>query len=249
MERVSLNNKEENEIVGVLSQNNGSQIIFVLCHGFMASMETGFMPEVFGSLVEQDYNVFTFDFSGNGGSEGEIGDSSYVKEKEDLDSVLDFLEDKGYEEFCLISHSMGGGVSILKAAEDARIRWLIDIAAPAHHEKIKERVFDEEKVEEAMKKGKTRLSIYGKKVSFNKKFFEDLEKINILEAASNISIPTLIIHGSEDKTIPLEESGEILQKLKGENSLQIIAGANHRFKGKEYELVDKLLEWISRCVK
>lgn len=252
MDKVSFENKYEEKLVGIISKNNDSDIMFVFCHGFLSGKESSTLSYVLDSLNEKNLNTFIFDFSGNGESEGVVGDASYLKEREDIDSVLNYLESQGYKRFCLVGHSMGGSLSIMTAATDSRVKWVVDIAGPAYPEKIKERRFGDDKVKEALETGSTSYdSDDGTTVIFNKKFFVDLDEVDIREDIKKVHVPILIVHGSEDEAVDIAEAEELMSLANEPKTFQIIKGADHRYKAPNTSdyLASAVRNWVLKWVK
>jgi len=89
---------------------------------------------------------------------------------------------------------------------------------------------------------------------------QDIEKnksqLNILAAAKRIEIPTMLIHGNNDDSVPLNESQEIYTHLASEfKEIHIIENANHTFgishpmhsRSQEYNIVLDLTEsWFDK---
>jgi pimeloyl-ACP methyl ester carboxylesterase len=58
-------------------------------------------------------------------------------------------------------------------------------------------------------------------------FFEQmLFEIDTRDLMSRVSVPTLVIHGQEDQTIPLAAGRELASSIRGAQ-FEILAGANH----------------------
>jgi pimeloyl-ACP methyl ester carboxylesterase len=58
-------------------------------------------------------------------------------------------------------------------------------------------------------------------------FVANAERLNIQMACENMTIPTLIIHGDRDTSVPLSEGEEISSWLNSE--LVVMKGADHTF--------------------
>lgn len=76
-------------------------------------------------------------------------------------------------------------------------------------------------------------------------FFLDAEKINVYACCEKIKIPTLIVHGSENETVPVEQSQKASAHMRNYR-LKIIRGADHRYT--DPEDFDKMLEVISEFI-
>ncbi len=64
------------------------------------------------------------------------------------------------------------------------------------------------------------------------------------EQAREIKIPVLIIHGTADPIVPIENSRELAKYL--ENcTLVEIPGADHSYKGKEQEIAKIIVKWLN----
>ena len=67
---------------------------------------------------------------------------------------------------------------------------------------------------------------------------------------NKIRMPTLIIHGDHDLTIPLDEAKkgyDIIKNINNKNELYIVKGGDHTFSKKENtkEVIEKTLKWLT----
>ena len=143
--------------------------------------------------------------------------------------VLDWVEENlNPKEISLFGHSRGGGISMLKTAEDKRINKVISWASPSNFTSrmLKEKI--------AVWKEKGVAYIYNGRTKQNMpmyyQFYENCianrYRINIKRAVEGMQIPQLIIHGSDDPTVKIEEAKN-LNKWNSKSQLHIISGANH----------------------
>ncbi|MEO8211313.1 MAG: alpha/beta fold hydrolase [bacterium] len=120
--------------------------LVIFCHGFKGFKDWGGFPYLMQKIASEDFFGVSFNFSYNG--VGDSGDeqsdftrldlfarNTFSRELDDLGSVVDYLyevKDKyNYDinNITLIGHSRGGGIAILKTAEDKRITRLIVLSS------------------------------------------------------------------------------------------------------------------------
>jgi pimeloyl-ACP methyl ester carboxylesterase len=68
----------------------------------------------------------------------------------------------------------------------------------------------------------------GQTARLNYSFYEDAERISGYAVAEKISVPTLIVHGDQDESVPIEQSVK-LASLISDCRLEILMGTDHRY--------------------
>ena len=68
--------------------------------------------------------------------------------------------------------------------------------------------------------------------------------VKVREQYREIKIPILIVHGTEDRVIPTQNSRE-LEKLFDNCKLVEIQGADHGYEGKELETAKIIVDWVN----
>ena len=220
------------------NQNNVRRKVVVFSHGFKGFKDWGPFNKVATQFAKNDFTFVKFNFSHNGTTiENPIdfvdldsfGNNNFCKELDDLGFVLDWVEENlKPKEISLFGHSRGGGISMLKTAEDKRINKVISWASPSDFTSrmLKEKI--------AVWKEKGVAYIYNGRTKQNMpmyyQFYENCianrYRINIKRAVEDMQIPQLIIHGSDDPTVKIEEA-KSLNKWNSKSQLHIIDGANH----------------------
>src|ERR1041384_4679329 len=116
----------------------------VICHGFKGFKDWGMFPHLAERLARAGLCAVSFNFSGSGvGADGEsfseperFAHDTYTRQLGDLSEVLRALAEarlvpglRAPPRVGLLGHSRGGGIAILKTAEDPAISTLVTWAA------------------------------------------------------------------------------------------------------------------------
>lgn len=247
-EKLFFKNKKGNKLCGILSNPTSSKEkpIIILCHGFSTSKNSHTYVRLQEILNSHEISTFRFDFFGHGESEGNFEDVTISEAVNDILNAIKFLKKLGYSKIGLMGGSFGGLAGIMAASKTNDL-FILALKSPVSDYEEKERVTKtKEELEEWKKKGYTYyISGEGKKLKLNYTFFEDLKNNNGYEAAKKIKIPTLIVHGDRDESVPIKQSKKTASLI--ENcKLEIIKGADHRYsKPRDFE---KMLDLISKFI-
>ncbi len=221
----------------------------IFCHGFKGFKDWGHFPLLLDELAKHNYGVISFNFSLNGGTVEQPIDfpdleafskNTYSQELEDLGVVVDFIEHKLLEnhpfltnDICLMGHSRGGGIAILYASKDKRIKKLITLAAVSDFIK---RLPDVEELKKWERKG-VRYILNGRTkqempicYDFVKDLLTNHENLNIKLAEEMLTIPHLILHGKNDEAVDYKEAIE-LHEVNPNSELKLFEETNHTFGG------------------
>ena len=232
------------------SKEKTNQPFVIFCHGYKGFKDWGAWNIMAKEIAKSGCCVVKFNFSHNGGTmENPIdfpdleafGQNNYTKELDDLNDVINWVQnyfkDKpliNINDICLIGHSRGGGICIIKASEDNRITKLITLASISDFEKRTATVGDLKKWKEKGVKyvlnGRTKQQM-PHYYQFYEDFMANKDRLNIQSATEKLTIPQLIIHGDNDTSINFKEAEE-LHQWNPKSKLKIIKGANHVFNTK-----------------
>jgi pimeloyl-ACP methyl ester carboxylesterase len=215
---------------------SGRHDVVVVLHGVTSHRGRPWATDLATALTASEIAVVQFSFSGNGASEGRFEDATPTKEVEDLGSILDALA--GWRVAC-VGHSMGGAVGLLRAGTDPRIAVLVSLAGMVHVHRFMQRHFGHLAHGDAM---------LGKPACpWNRNLEEDARRIGSLtDVARGIRIPWLMVHGTADELVPLQDSVDARAAAGGRPELMAIDGADHRFTGAHPALLQAVVPWIGR---
>ena len=232
-------------IDAIFKSNTQAKQVVVFCHGFKGFKDWGPFNQIATHFAEQDIVFVKFNFSYCGTTVNDplnfddlkaFGNNNFCKELDDLTLVLDWIENcnelKGEvdsSKISLFGHSRGGSIAMLKTAEDRRVSKVISWASPSNFlDKLPkgEKLAKWKEMDVAyIYNGRTKqnMPMY---FQFYENCLENAERLNIQNAVAKMSIPHLVVHGSEDPTVLLTEAENI--KIWNENThLHIIEGSNH----------------------
>ncbi|MBD5780678.1 alpha/beta fold hydrolase [Pelagicoccus sp. NFK12] len=198
-----------------------SEWLYVIGHGVTGNKDRPIVADSAQALKAAGFDTLAFSFSGNGDSEGRFQDSNVSKEVEDLGSILDAV---GERNVAYVGHSMGAAVGVLRAARDPRIQRLVSLAGMVDTKKFALTEFGEETPDQG-------LMWEEESCPLSQSFMTDLcETVgSVLESAKSVSIPWLLLHGTEDDVVLIEDSESIAALSKPKVTLQKIEGADHSF--------------------
>lgn len=229
------------------SKDVAKQPIIIFCHGYKGYKDWGAWNIMAKAITNAGFCFIKFNFSHNGGTtENPIdfpdleafGNNNYSKELEDLNDVITWAQTSfknnpniDAKKIALIGHSRGGGIAILKAAEDTRITCLITLASVCDFAKRTATIGDLD----TWKKDGVKYVLNGRtkqQMPHYYQFYEDFianeERLNIKNAEQQLKIPHLIIHGDNDTSVKIDEA-YALHKWNPESQLKIIKNADHVF--------------------
>ncbi|SDS50946.1 Serine aminopeptidase, S33 [Polaribacter sp. KT25b] len=221
--------------------------VIIFCHGYKGFKDWGAWNMMAESFANAGFFFIKFNFSHNGGTvENPIdfpdleafGNNNYTKELDDLETVIDwistnsdFKNEADNEEIALIGHSRGGGIVLLKANEDAKIKKVITLAGVCEFEKRTAKIGNLEQWKndgvKYVENGRTKQQM-PHFYQFYEDFIKNKERFNVEKATKNLKISQLILHGNADTSVLIDEA-ENLHKWNPKAEYQIIENANHVF--------------------
>lgn len=211
--------------------------IAVIGHGVTGNKDRPFVVALAEGLAQAGISALRFSFSGNGASGGRFTDSTISKEVEDLGAVLDALSGR---QVCYIGHSMGGAVGVLRAAADPRIRLLVSLAGMVYTQAFAEREFGMVKPGEGFMWDNPECPL-------SQAYMDDMAKIHsVADQAPKIKVPWLLVHGTEDDVVPLQDSKDIAARANDPKELIELPGADHVFSG---PATQKMIEVVTAWIK
>ncbi len=226
-EKVSFLNARGDTLSGILHipADAGIRPSVILCHGMESSKESEKLTILSRSLCRKGFFALRFDFFCAGESSGQFEQITYSAEVEDLRAAFDLLQQYTVGKTGIIGSSMGGSVALLFTSKEKKVAAIATLAAPAHPEKITDQLLSPDEIRSWQHTGF--VTYHGRRI--NNSFLDDLQNINILDAAKQISCPALFIHGDADETVPVEDAYELHAQVPAPKRISVLKGVDHRF--------------------
>jgi dienelactone hydrolase len=200
----------------------------IICHSFMAFKDWGFFPYIGRAIANAGFVAVSFNFSLNGvAAHGNritefhnFERNTFSRELHDLNTVVDAVAERrigntgsNIAKIGLLGHSRGGGIAIVHAASDARIKALTTWSSIStfdrwtEHQKERWRLLGYLPLSKETAVSPLRLG---------RELLEDIDnhrtEYDILQAAGLLRIPWLILHGREDVTVQPREASLLYAK-------------------------------------
>ena len=252
--------KHQKEVFGDVTFQESKQAkpIVIFCHGYKGFKDWGAWHLIAEAFAQAGFFFVKFNFSHNGTTSKNpseftdleaFGQDNYTEQLEDLKLVIDYFESNkelakeiDSTQISLIGHSRGGGIALLKANEDPRIKQLITWAGvsdfgnrfPKGNKLAKWKEDGVYYIVNARTKQKMPHFI-----QFYEDFMANQKRLHIKTAAANLKIPFLIIHGTQDEAVNAFEAETLFNTAKNAK-IKWIANANHVF-GMEHPWEEKIL--------
>lgn len=215
-------------------------IIYV--HGFKGFKDWGSSNEVANTFAENDFFYLKFNFSHNGVTAEHLidfvnldafGNNNYWIEFQELGLVIDWLEQSDlnidFSKLSVIGHSRGGGIVLIRTAQDNRIHKAITWASVCDFEsRFPKDVSDwKEKGVEHIYNGRTE-QMMPLKFQLYESYFEHKTQLDVSFQCANIQQEILVIHGMNDPAVDMDEAKQIVNVVH-KSRLEVIPESGHTF--------------------
>ncbi len=233
-----------------IPEGDGPHPAVLMMHGFTGHrIESHFLfVKTARALMQAGFLVLRFDFRGSGESEGRFQDVTIPGEVSDGLAVLEWLsrhEAVDSNRIALLGLSMGGCVASLIAGQDQRVKALVlwsAVADPLGLFAMMEKNTPLPPPLGPQPNGTVDLGGY----LLGPEFIRTLAEAKPLDTLQHYTGPALIIHGTEDPTVPRDHA-EMYKNALGERAKLVwIEGADHTFNAHQWDtqVITTTVEWL-----
>jgi uncharacterized protein len=210
-------------------KNHTPETLVVYVHGF-ASHQKGEKVLYFKDrFLSMGTAYLAFDHRGHGSSSGTMKELTLTRNLEDLDTLLN-AKGANFKRRILIGSSMGGQTAAWYAATHPDQITANFLIAPGFR-------FIQNRLRELGPDGLKKLSAEGQitvknewvEITIGKELLDDGQLYPLEKLLKHYHTPTLILHGTDDRAVPFEDSVTFVQEsLARPMELVLIAGGDHR---------------------
>lgn len=219
----------------------------VLCHGFPAgpggaATSASTYPEFADHLAaEAGWTVLAFNFRGTGASEGQFSLGGWL---DDLRAAIDhLLATADVSGVWVAGSSAGGALAICESAEDDRVQGVATLAAPA--------TFSTWAADpDAFLAHAREMGVISDPdhPPDRAAWQRELSEIRALSVVAKLAPrPLLIVHGTDDETVPLDDARALADAAGDGVELRVVDQGGHRLRH-DPRAVAVLLGWLESQV-
>lgn len=214
----------------------------VMCPGQNGSLDKDIPQAV--PLQRAGFNVLLFDFRAHGRSQGGLVTLGAL-EQADLFGALDYLEgERGVGRAGVLGFSMGAGVALLVAAQDARVAALVVDGAFPRLAGLLHGYLRLRGVPGPLAGGFARVVLW---VAALRAGYE-IARANPIALADRIRAPALFVHGERDPFVRTDEVRALAVRVAGPAEVWSLADCDHREANKRHpdEYDQRVVGWFAR---
>lgn len=254
MSAVVFQNLKKQNLVGVMHHGQGNEPspCLIICHGFAGTKIGGSRRfiEFARYAVQHNLSVFRFDFAGSGDSDGDLVDLTLDSELDDLQAAINVVSKMdGIDpaQIGIVGHCMGAVTAIRGSARDSRIYKSVAWAPFTDLAATMTRLIGHDAFS-VLEEGDEADFLYNEQLfRCGPQILNQASNLDMFEEITRVRQPLLVIHGTEDATVPLPEVEKLMdfaQDIPGEKKLSVLQGAHHSFPFHQEELFELTVKWF-----
>ena len=247
--------------------DNRAKPVVIFVHGFKGFKDWGYWNLLADYFAEEGFAFVKLNLSHNGTTPENdadlhdmdaFGNNNFTIELSDLQTLLNYLysndcpfkNELDLDKIGMIGHSRGGGLVLLYASAEPRIKAVATWAGVSNlNPGWGEAILEKWKTDGVIYNLNTRTQL---QMPLYYQLFEDYtanaSRFNVAEATRNLKQPLLIVHGDADPVVPLSKAHE-LKESKPDAAIFIIARGDHSFGGSHPYLQTELPDQASQAAQ
>jgi putative redox protein len=192
---------------------------------FTCSKESAAASKIATTLVEHGFGVLRFDFTGQGASDGELGNAGFASNVDDVVHAAEWLRAHHRAPQLLVGHSLGGAAVIVAAAALAEVRAVATVGAPSDVEHLGRLVVHV--APELAERGQAEVEIGGRAVRLRQEFWDQLRRADVLAGVRRLGRALLVLHSPEDTVVEVAHAEALFSAAGHPKAFVSLDGADH----------------------
>jgi uncharacterized protein len=237
------------KICGILEEpNSDKKEVVIIVHGYSSNKDRPSITGLADELIRRNINSFRIDLDGCGESEGKFEEQTITSAVDDISSAIELMKKRGYSVIDLLGSS-AGGLSVMAAALKHPEIHRIGLRAPvSDYPSQRLRKYGQQYMDDWKQKGYNYYESGNmRKLKINYSFIEDAKKYVMYGKAKEIKCPILIVHGTADDAVDINDSRKLVKGLPNWKLIEL-EGADHKLEinGDRSESNRILGEWFEK---
>jgi len=255
LEAVVFKNCRNQNLVGVMHHGIGKEPrpCLIACHGFVGTKYGGsrrFIVDFAQYAVKHNLSVFRFDFAGCGDSEGDFVNLTIDSELEDLEAAINTVSTMvgvDPEKIGVFGQCLGAVTAIRASSRDPRVQRVVAWAPFANFADALLKLVGEKAFQLLQLGEEAEFMYHEQPFRCSPKILNESLSLDMFEEITRIRKPLLVIHGTEDSVVPLQDVEKLIdfaQGTPGRKELAVVEGAHHSFPYHQDELFKLTADWF-----
>lgn len=254
MEKLTIQNRKGQKVVVLVERAENQKGLAFVMHGLGGFKEQPHIGTFAHAFLEKGFTAVRFDTTNTfGESDGAYEDATTTNYYEDLEDVIAWAGTQEWyqEPFALAGHSLGGISTALYAEKHpekvqalAPISTVVSGELSLQTDKYKTVAAEWERTgwreeESVSEPGRIKRLKWSHVI--------DRLKYDLLPNVAKLTMPVILIVGSDDDSTPPEHQKLLFDALPGKKEMHIIQGAPHTFRDPKHlaEIQEIFLKWIN----
>jgi putative redox protein len=213
-------------LAATLDRPEGEPTAYALfAHCFTCSKDFLAPVRVGQALAEHGVAMLRFDFTGLGQSCGELEDTGFSTNVDDVIAAAAFLRERHGAPALLLGHSLGGAAVLAAASRIPEVRAVVTIAAPSRPAGLRRLV--DPVADRLRRDGTAEILVAGRPFTIGRRFLDDMERFTLEEIMRDLRAALLVLHSPADETVPPEAAREIFDRARHPKSFVSLDDADH----------------------
>lgn len=212
--------------------------VFIMCHGFRGSRDGGGRAVLLADeIAGMGFSVVRFNFTPL---------QSLSAQVEEIGAIVKYCQDHIGGKIILLGRSMGGSAAAVYASKAKNISGLCLWSTPWNLTVTFQLALGDGY--KRLEKGQTLVinDEFGH-LQLTKAFIDDFKKIDLPEYLRKLDqIPVLVLHGSQDEIVGLDQAEYVYQILQQPKEFKVISGGNHQLAEHSQEASMAVRSWLRR---